>query len=201
MKEKTTDAIIHAVERSPGGLARLEVMRSLRLCDDATLKTLLCRLGKDGRILRVKRGLYSANPIMDPFRLGIALFGGYLAFTSALYIHGLITEVPFEVVVATPHLSKVKTIGVHSYRAVAIAKKAVGFEQKGPYLVSTPAKTLYDCLALPRYSVGNEKLLEAFAVRGLSGKEKEEFRQYLKMFGRPKLPAGVQKKLQKWRAW
>jgi predicted transcriptional regulator of viral defense system len=201
MKEKTTDLLRQAIEKSPGQLARLDVLRSLRLCDDATLNTLLSRLGREGRILRLKRGLYSANPVQDPFLAAQALFGGYLGYTSALYLHGLIAEVPFEVLVVTQRKSAQKTVGVYSFRAISMGPRAIGFQTKGPYTLSTPAKTLYDCLRLPSYSVELDKLLDAYASRGLSHKERAEFNDYVKTLGRPRVPPEAKRRLRKLGVW
>ena len=83
------------VESSPDGIARLEILESLRLCDNFTLKTTLSRLSKSGKIIRLKRCVYSSNPIKDAFAAAQYTYKGYLGFSSALYVHKLITELPF----------------------------------------------------------------------------------------------------------
>jgi len=177
-----SQAVLKAVENSPGGIARLDVLASLGLCGLSTLKTTLSRLGRSGRIIRLKRGVYSANPMRDAFACAQSAFGGYIGFSSALYLHKLITEVPFVVTVVTSSLSKAKRFGGYEFRAVALREKAVGFERKGAYVLSTRAKTLFDCLYLPRYSVEEGKLLEAFRAADLAKGEWREFRHYFSEF-------------------
>jgi len=176
--EKAVSRVVSAIEASPNGIASLELLESLRLCGRDSLKTALSRLGKAGRIVRLKRGVYSASPMKDAFTCAQATYNGYLAFSSALYLHGMATEMPFAITVATAATSEVKRFGQFEFRAVALGKRAVGFERKGAYVVSTKAKTLFDCLCLPRYSVEREKLEEAW--RTLSPDEKREFAGYAK---------------------
>ncbi len=182
-----------AVEGSPSGIARLDVLESLGLCSPATLKITLSRLGRSGRIIRLKRGVYSASPIRDAFASAQAVFNGYVGFSAALYLHRLISEVPFTVAVVTGRKSGVKRIGNYEFRAVALGGKAVGFERNGPYVVSTRAKTLFDCLYLPKYSVEQEKLVAAFREARLGAEERREFTGYVKKFASGKTRAKMLK--------
>jgi len=182
MAKKITELLLAAIGNSPSGIATLDVLESLGLCDRNTLKTSLSRLGKAGRIIRLKRGVYSTAPLRDAFVAATAVFGGYLGFTSALYLHGLITETPFRITVVTPGISASKTFGAYEFRAVALREKAVGFERKGDYVVSTRAKTLFDCIYLPEYAVDVNKLEEAFRQAGLDDREWAEFDDYAKRF-------------------
>jgi len=174
--EKAVSRVVFAIEASPNGVATLELLESLRLCKRNSLKTALSRLGKAGMIVRLKRGTYSASPMKDAFACAQATYNGYLAFSSALYLHGMVSEMPFAITVATASTSEAKRFGEFDFRAVALGKRAVGFERKGIYVVSTKAKTLFDCLYLPRYSVENEKLEAAWHT--LSPDEKREFAGY-----------------------
>ncbi|MFA6328558.1 MAG: hypothetical protein WCY41_03865 [Candidatus Micrarchaeia archaeon] len=176
--EKAVSRVVSAIEASPNGIATLEMLGSLRLCGRDSLKVALSRLNKTGRIVRLKRGTYSASPMKDAFACAQATYNGYLAFSSALYLHGMVSEMPFTIIVATASTSETKRFGQFEFRAVALGKRAVDFERKGAYVVSTRAKTLFDCLYLPRYSVEREKLEEAW--RALSPDEKKEFAGYAK---------------------
>jgi len=174
--EKAVSRVVSAIEASPNGIATLELLGSLRICGRDSLKTALSRLNKAGGILRLKRGVYSSNPMRDAFACAQATYNGYLAFSSALYLHGMATEMPFAITVATVSTSEVKRFGQNEFCAVAMKGRAVGFERKGAYVVSTRAKTLFDCLYLPRYSVEREKLEAAW--RTLSPADKKEFAGY-----------------------
>ncbi|OIO21210.1 hypothetical protein COV61_03370 [Candidatus Micrarchaeota archaeon CG11_big_fil_rev_8_21_14_0_20_47_5] len=181
-KLKITEEVLKAVESSPFGIASLEVLGSLQLCSFPTLKTTISRLNRAGRIIRVKRGVYSATPVRDPYALAQAIFGGYVGFSGALYLHKLNTEMPFTIIIVTPHLSKTRSFGEYEFRAVALGDRAVGFERLGNCNVSTRAKTLFDCLYLPHYSIEGQKLVEAFSQAKLERKEWKEFEYYVKKF-------------------
>lgn len=185
-KEKASAAVLKAIESSPIGIATLDILESLQLCDDDTLKTTLSRLNTNGKIIRLKRGVYSTNPLTDSFTCAQATFNGYLGFTSALYLHKLTTEYPFTVTVVTRQDSGSKVFGQLVFKAVSLKEKAIGFENKGTYIVSTRAKTLFDCLYLPRYAVEEEKLIEAFRQAKLTTKEWKEFGHYVEKFASAK---------------
>jgi len=184
--ESVAQRVLKAVEASPSGIASLDVLESLGLCGPATLRVTLSRLGRGGRIVRLKRGTYSASPIRDAFASAQAVFNGYIGLSSALYLHRLISEVPFTVTVVTARKSGAKRVGGYEFRAVALGGKAVGFERKGPYVVSTRAKTLFDCLYLPKYAVEPEKLISAFREARLGKEERLEFLGYVEKFASAK---------------
>ena len=171
-----------AIENSPNGIAELETLESLQLCDKFTLKTTLSRLGKSNRIIRLKRGVYSSNPIRDTLIAAQCIYNGYIGFSSALYVHKLIAELPFTVTVVTTYKSASKVIGAYEFRAIAMKEKAIGFESMGELTVSTRAKTLFDCLYLERYSIERDKLIEAYKLAKLSSDELREFNSYVKRF-------------------
>ena len=180
--DSLTEKIRRAVENSPNGIAELETLESLQLCDKFTLKTTLSRLGKSNRIIRLKRGVYSSNPIRDTFIAAQCIYNGYIGFSSALYVHKLIAELPFTVTVVTTYKSASKVIGAYEFRAIAMKEKAIGFESMGELTVSTRAKTLFDCLYLERYSIERDKLIEAYKLAKLSSDELREFNSYVKRF-------------------
>jgi len=182
MSEKFTSKVLGAIEKSPSGITTLDVLESLRLGDRTSLKTVLSRLNKSKRIIRLKRGVYSANPIKDPFVAAQALFNGYIGFSSAIYLHRLIAEIPFTILVVTPSLSACKKIGQYEFRAISLKYKAIGFERSGNYVVSTRAKTLFDCVYLSKYSIERTKLVDAFKEAKLIKKEWQEFYSYVKKF-------------------
>ena len=185
-KNGVSGKILKAIEESPSGIASLDVLKSLRLTDPSTLKTTLSRLNQSERIIRLKRGVYSSKPIRDAYCCAQALFNGYVGFAGALHVHKIITEIPFMVVVVTSATSKTRVFNDFEFKAVALKEKAIGFERVGNYVVSTRAKTLFDCLYLPDYSIEVEKLCSAFAQAGLSKKEWVEFESYVEKFVRGK---------------
>ncbi|MFA5247196.1 MAG: hypothetical protein WC408_04890 [Candidatus Micrarchaeia archaeon] len=190
MLPKISEAVLKAVEGSPQGIASLDVITSLGLSDADTVKTTLSRLNKSKRIIRLKRGVYSSNPLKDQFAAAQATFNGYVGFSSALYLHKLTSELPFRITIVTRDSSKTKQAGGFEFKAIALKEKAVGFKTMGPYVVSTCPKTLFDCLYLPRYGIGSQKLLEAYS-QGLSEVEWREFDYFCEKFANK----GLMKKL------
>ncbi len=179
---KVTERVLSAIENAPDGIITLDVLESLRLCGAATLRTTLSRLGKAGRMIRLKRGTYATNPIRDAFAAAQEIFNGYLGFAGALYIRRLIAEMPFAIIIVTKNESASKTVSGYEMKAVAMGKKAVGFENVGNLVVSSRAKTLFDCAYLERYSIEREKLIEAYRTARLDSREWAEFRSYVRRF-------------------
>ncbi len=177
-----TGRVVNAAQNSPDGIVTLDMLESLQFSDDFTLKTTLSRLCKSNRIIRLKRGVYSANPIRDAFAAAQYIYSGYLGFSSALYVHKLITELPFSIMIVTMYKSASKSVGAYEFRAIALKEKAIGFENMENLTVSTRAKTLFDCLYLERYSVERDKLIEAYRAARLSTTELKEFDSYVKRF-------------------
>ncbi len=181
--ENVTEGILRAISASQSGIANLEMLDSLRLCSRGSLLATLCRLGKQKRIIRLKRGAYSTNPIQDGYAAAQVKFAGYIGFASALRLHGLIAEEPFTIIVVTPNLSKTAQIENMEFRAVALGNRAFGTVRIGRYNVSSKAKTLFDCLFLPHYSVPEAVLAEAYSHAGMKSAHWREFNDYAKKFG------------------
>lgn len=182
MLDSITSAVYQAILQSPSGITTLDILESLQLCSRSTLKTILSRLNKAKKIVRLKRGTYSVYPLTDAFAAAQMTFNGYLGFSTALYLHKFTTELPFTVFVATSSSSSSKIIGSFEFKAVALKEKAVGFERKGDCYISTRAKTLFDCIYLSNYAIEKEKLVNAFKEMPLNQKEWKEFHEYVKRF-------------------
>jgi predicted transcriptional regulator of viral defense system len=148
--------------------------------DRHELNRLASSLASKGFLHRVRRGLYLVQPepskrpvIADPLALGQALFGGYIGFSSALRVWGLLEYEPFTVFCVTRDLSRQARIGEYLFRAVAMGRRAYGTTfSKGVY-VSTPAKTVFDCFVKPQYAGGYSKV--AAAVHECSGMKGPRF--------------------------
>lgn len=177
--------MLEAVKNADSGILTLDVLDSLGLCNKPTMRTTISRLNKKGRILRLKRGVYSTNPIKDAFSAAQEAFNGYIGFSSALYVHKLIAELPFSITVVTTSRSSSKRFGSYEFKAVALKERAVGFETVGKLVVSTKAKTLFDCIYLQRYSIEMAKLIDAYKTNQMTRKEWDEFNGYVSRFVHP----------------
>ncbi len=186
--------VYNACEGARGNLASIKVIESFKLSDDNTIRVVVSRLCKKKWFKRVKNGLYFvqtpfATGLEDEFAYAQNAFNGYLGFSTALYLHKLSDQLPFEITVVTRSKSAVKKDGEYSFRAVSMGKKAFGSQTLcagegggGNYVVSTRAKTLYDCLLHPNLAGGLSIVLKAFFDARLSEKEWREFFWFAQKF-------------------
>jgi len=125
-------------------------------------------LSSKGYMYRLKRGTYlfqerpsGAPTIKDPYRIALALFEGYIGFSSALRVYDLLDYEPFTVFVVTRVRSASRSLGEYVFRAVAMGKLARGMTfYKGIY-VSTLAKTFFDCFYRPQHAGGYSSITKA----------------------------------------
>ena len=136
------------------------------------LYVVISRLEKKGWITGVGKGVYLRLPactalegrayLEDPFEVGLKMYQGYLAFQSALRIHGLSGYEPFTIFVATKNKSETTPLlERYEIKAVKLGKRFAGFEEKGKYNVSTRAKTFFDCFCHPQYAGGYPEVLKS----------------------------------------
>ena len=143
-------------------------------------------LSQKGYLHRLKRGLYmfqerpsETAKLDNPYRVGLDLFPGYLAFSSALKLYGLIDYEPLTIFVATSKTSRELRVGEFMFKAVAMGKRTTGEIFFNRLWVSSPAKTFFDCFCKPSYAGGYSTLSKA-----LYGAEFDwrEFLSYFKYF-------------------
>ena len=132
----------------------------------------LSRLSGKGYLHRVKKGVYLVSPqpsdtgeIRDPYALALALYQGYIGFSSALRIYDLLEYEPFTIFVVTKNTSKEETIGQYLFKAVAMGDRCTGMTwHKGAY-VSLLSKTFFDCFYKPQYAGGYAIITRAIYER------------------------------------
>lgn len=156
------------------------------------LYVLLDRLEKKGWLKSVGKGVYLRLPastavvgrayLEDPLDVAQKMFDGYIAFQSALKVHGLSEYEPFTIYVATKEKSQTLPLLQHyEVKAVKFGRRYFGFEKKGKYTVSTLAKTFFDCLYHPQYAGGYSEVLKSLhTAEKIDWKELE---LYLEKFG------------------
>ena len=156
------------------------------------LYVLIDRLEKKRWITGIGKGVYLRLPastvvegkvyLEDPFEIALKLYDGYLAFQSALKIHGLSEYESFTIYVATKNKSETKPLLKHyEIKAVKFSKRFTGFEKKDGYTVSTKAKTFFDCFYHPQYAGGYPEILKSFHMAGQI--DWREMEKYLNKFG------------------
>lgn len=179
--------IYFAVRNARDGVISLDIIRSLRLTDNKTLLFALSNMAKKGWLTRLRRGVYlvsesGSNVIKDPFLIATYIFPGYVAFSSALYVHRLVDVIPFEVQVATRNETGVKKIGAYSFRAIALRERHIGSELREGRVVSSVVKTIYDCLTHVELGGGYPQILKSIYEAKLSKNGWKEFLYYAEKF-------------------
>ncbi|MEM2914448.1 MAG: type IV toxin-antitoxin system AbiEi family antitoxin domain-containing protein [Candidatus Bathyarchaeia archaeon] len=155
------------------------------------LRVLLHRMEKKGWLTSVRKGVYLRLPAVaavegkayleDPFLVALKVFDGYLAFQSALKVHGLSEYQTFTVFVATRNKSdSLKFLKWYEIKAIKLGKRYVGYIKKNNYKVSSAAKTFFDCFYHPQYAGGYSEVLKSLhACREMDW---GEFLSYFKKF-------------------
>src|SRR3989344_657360 len=76
---------------------------------------------KKGYLIPLSRGIYSIQEksrkepiISNPFKIALSMYKGYIGFSSALKLHGLLEYEPFAIYVVTNNKSREKAIGQYT---------------------------------------------------------------------------------------
>ncbi|MDG6220574.1 MAG: hypothetical protein QCI38_03900 [Candidatus Thermoplasmatota archaeon] len=156
------------------------------------LHKLLSSMAAKGYLYRVKRGLYlvhkepSSSPVVeDPYKLALSLFNGYIGFSSALKLHGLIEYEPFTILVATPDRSATRELGNYTFRAVSLGEKAVGLDLRDGLYISNIEKTFFDCFYKPQHGGGYGTVTRALYEQETM--DWDGFMRYFEQFASPGL--------------
>jgi len=155
------------------------------------LRVLVQRLEGKGWLTPLGKGVYLRLPasaavggkayLEDPFKVALKLFRGYLAFQSALKIHGLSEYEPFTVYVATRNKSEtIALLKQYEVKAITFRSRYTGYETKDDYVVSTVAKTFFDCFFHPNYAGGYAEVLKS--LHSCESTDWQEFLKYVKEF-------------------
>ncbi len=142
----------------------------------------ISKLLEDKKLVKVVNGIYSKTG--NVFYIAYKLHGGYIGFSSALYLHGLKTEVEPIVYVCTPsrHAKRIKILD-SIIKAVNMSEQQYGtmlMDIDGMEIrVSTYAKTIFDMLSKPRYADYFD-MYRAMNIRKLNQEEWKELLYYAK---------------------
>jgi len=115
---------------------------------------LLARLEKSGHMLRLKRGLWAFTGGLDPLLLVESLtapFPSYVSLQSALYHHGMISQIPRVTYCVSLARSRVYKTAVATFSVHHVAPGFfTGYEETGERLIkmATCEKALLDFLYL-----------------------------------------------------
>lgn len=190
IRTTTEQKIYFLAAKAPHGVIGYETIQSWGLTGKEALRVAVHNLCRKGWFARLKRGLYAVQDpagggLDDPFYVSNHLFQGYMAFATALNFHNLLEDVPATIFVATRKTSGSRRIGAEEFRAVSIGRRFGGYSRYGDYIVSTRAKTIYDCLHLPHYAGGYPAILKSLRVAKMKENEWRELVDYAKRFETP----------------
>jgi len=117
----------------------------------AYARLVLHRLKERGELLKVRRGWW-AFPSSMPEAVACEISApAYLSFHSALYLHGLTTQVPKLIQLAVTRFGKKYSIMGREVKEYKIEKsKFNGFSVKDGVHLASPEKAFADCLNVPR---------------------------------------------------
>lgn len=118
----------------------------------------LDRLASSGYLTRVTKGLWAnaSHPHFHPLACVPYLLGkeqGYVSFMTALHLHGVVSQIPQTIQVATSGRGRVlqTALGCFEFLRIMPELMRVGVQwsdTRQPYLIASPEKALLDVLYL-----------------------------------------------------
>jgi predicted transcriptional regulator of viral defense system len=147
------------------------LLRARDLAEHAVPTVVLSRLVAAGKLERIARGVYSlpARKLSEHRSLAevsLRVPQGVVCLLSALRVHGIGTQAPFEVWVAIPHHSPTPRLDQPALRVVRMSGQAFT-EGVDPIVIDgvkvpvfNPAKTVADCFK-HRNKIGIDVAIEA----------------------------------------
>jgi predicted transcriptional regulator of viral defense system len=114
-------------------------------------RLVLHRLKERGEISRVRNGWW-AFPDSVPEAVACEMSKpAYISFHSALYIHGLTTQMPRMIQLAVArNAKKYSAMGIEVREYRVKRENFNGFYRKDNIMIATPEKAVADCLQIPR---------------------------------------------------
>lgn len=158
-------------------------------------------LQRQGTVRNICRGVWAKDKNLSPYAVIPQLFPrqrAYVSFVSALHLHGIISQIPRTITLAsTAHTKEITTrVGVFSvHRLAPYFFDGFGwYKGGGNFLIAEPEKALVDCLYLSAYGgkpfahfpeldlSGGFSFKKAFAWAGrIRGRAAEHVRNQLKV--------------------
>jgi len=133
---------------------------------DKNLDKCISSLIMKGELLRLKNGFYVASGKrgLDTtliYKAAPQVYGGYIAFDTALKVHELLDYETFTIMVATPKRSGIIALGAYEVQYVSIGTRCRGQIIIDDIWVSDLEKTIFDCFYKPQHSGGYQNLTKA----------------------------------------
>lgn len=169
-----------------------------------TLNNQLANWQKDGKVRKLKKGIYTLND--DDRRAPLTAFAisnvlyppSYISMESALAFWGLIPERVAQVVALTPRKTALfkNFYGLFRYRNI---KKNLFFgfvsvkDEAGlPVIIATPEKTILDKIYFdPSFRTDEEYFLENLRLQNYERLSKKRLKKFAKQFSSEKVRSGA----------
>ncbi len=187
---KSEQSVYNAI-KSAEILSSEDIKEMVPEMSGSMLRKTLSSLERKGYLYRIKRGLYLVKPpdsgliLENPYRIALRIYEGYIAFSSALRLYGLMEYEPFTIFVATENRSGRTEIGEYLIKAVSMGKRATGMRIHDGVYTSTLEKTFFDCFYRPQYCGGYEGVCRALYEAGKM--DWDIFLSYFERFASPSL--------------
>ena len=130
-----------------------DVMALLDINNDHASQ-ILSRLAGSGHVLRLKRGVWVISDRRDPLPLAAYLtapYPSYISLQTALYHHGMVSQIPAVIYCVSPARSRVYTTPVGTFSVHRISERFFcGYQRigNGDAKMASPEKALLDFLYL-----------------------------------------------------
>lgn len=154
----------------------------------------LARLSKKGHLTKVTKGVWAntAHPYFHPLSCVPYLLGkeqGYVSFLTALHLHGVISQIPKTIQIATTGRGRVLESPVGRYEFFQIKPELMTqgsewSESRLPYLIATAEKALVDTFYLSTRKNRRFSRLPELDVTH-SGFRQREFKRLMKQLPIP----------------
>lgn len=154
----------------------------------------LARLSKKGHLTKVTKGVWAntAHPYFHPLSCVPYLLGkeqGYVSFLTALHLHGVISQIPKTIQIATTGRGRVLESPVGRYEFFQIKPELMTqgsewSESRLPYLIATAEKALVDAFYLSTRKNRRFSRLPELDVTH-SGFRQREFKRLMKQLPIP----------------
>lgn len=132
------------------GLPILQTHEVAKILDlsNSQASLVLHRLEEAGELLSLKKGLWLIEKRTNPFLIGEHLarpYPAYVSLQSALYIHGIVSQIPETVYLMTPARSQKRIVSETDYSFHHIESDLFkGFALHEGFNLATPEKALFD---------------------------------------------------------
>lgn len=197
--DKKSNKIRDLIAKLP--IFSLENLKILNLSEEY-LRIFLSREEKSGRIVRLKKGLYTSKEFIEKtksenryndfleFLAGKIYEPSYLSLDYVLYENNLLTEMPVNFTLITKNKTATfsNKLGNFIYHKIK-DELFLGFEiiKKEDFLIykATKAKALFDFLYLRKNLLINKEAIKGLRINieELSPKDKKEFKKYVEKEG------------------